>query len=66
MFEATITGPPLSTIGLGGASLVKPDGTEEPLIGLIVRDWDSTHSVAWNIRRALEDQYPGCKLVIPL
>lgn len=52
-------GYPLSNIGLEGASLVYPDGTERPLTGLILQGNESP-------RKALERMYPGCKLVIPL
>lgn len=62
-FVVTVTGPPLSEIGLDGGLVLYPDGHTEELIGFIFRNYDNRLSVLKNIRIAFAEQYPDCKLV---
>lgn len=61
--RVTVTGAPLRDIGLDGAIVVHPDGTQHPLIGIFFHRWDNTMSMINNMRAAFGEQYPGCSLV---
>jgi len=62
-FLYTVTGKPLSDIGLDGAIVVHPDGSSHPLIGIYFHKWDDDISLYDNLRLAFGEQYPGCSLV---
>jgi hypothetical protein len=61
MTDATVrvTGRPLTELGLEGARVVYPDGTELPLLGFVMMPGDT-------VRSALERSFPNCKIVILL
>lgn len=61
--RVTVTGRPLSDMGLDGAHVVHPDGTSHPLIGIFFHRWDNDISLYDNLRKAFGEQYPGCSLV---
>lgn len=65
-FQYTVHGVPLSELGLDAATVVHPDGTTHPLIGIFFHHWDDKLSLLDNFRLAFGQQYPDCMLVFPL